>query len=145
MTPCYHVNGGEAAAHWHVAYGLAGYGPDGADGFASFDSLGDALDYARDELSTDVDMAYEDAHILAEQSQYRDAWMAIERMERLELLRANLDPRRADAPLYRDDAAAYRALQESQAAGFPHDVSDSSRLYLWQCDVADCDHCEEES
>ena len=130
--------------HWHVATGLAGYGPDGADGFACFDSLGGALEYARDELSTFVDMAHEGAHMFAEAKQYEEAWQEVARCESLELLRANLDPARVSAPLYRDDAAAYASLQEDQAAAFPHDVSHNARLYLWECDEPECEHCDEE-
>jgi hypothetical protein len=132
------------ASHYHVAYGLAGYGPDGADGFACFDEVGAALEYARDELARDVDMAHEDAHALADDGQYEDAWRAIVRMEDLEVLRANLDPARRQAPLYRDAAAAYAQLQTDQAGAFPHDVSETSRLYLWECDVDGCEHCEED-
>ena len=132
-----------AAPHWHVASGLAGYGPDGADGFASFDSLGDAIDYARDELTTYVDMAHQDMHASGEAGEYEAAWQSLLLVERLELLRANLDPARASAPLYRGDPAAYRALQESQADEFPHDVSHNARLYLWECAEPDCEHCED--
>lgn len=132
------------SAHFHVAYGLAGYGPDGADEFASFATLAEALDYARDELVADVDMAHEEAHALADAGDYESAWRAIERMERLETLRANLDPKRAQAPLYRDNPGAYAQLQESQAAAFPHDVAGNSRLYLWECESpVTCEHLAE--
>ena len=149
-------------AHFHVASGLAGYGPDAADsdGFAQFDTLAEALEYARDELDSWVDMAHEGAHDMAlHASQYHaafkldssredmramalehyaDAWSELERSEALEILRANLDPARRNAPLYRDDAAAYAALQRTQADEFPHDVSHNSRLYLWECSE-DCE------
>jgi hypothetical protein len=128
-------------SHYHVASGLAGYGPDASDsdGFASFDSLSDALEYARNELSTYVDMAHEDAHYLGDQGDFEAAWRQIELMEHLELLRANLSPERREAPLYARDVAAYRALQESQADEFPHDVSGNARLYLWECSEVDCE------
>lgn len=126
------------SVHYHVSHGLAGYGPDGDSDTPTFDTLGDALEYARDELSTDADMAHSDAHILAESGDFESAWKAIELMESLELLRANLNPARAAAPLYRDDPAAYAALQVSQAAEFPIDVSGSSRLYLWDCAEPEC-------
>lgn len=134
----------DASTHWHVATGLVGYGPDGADGFATFDTLAGALDYARDELSMFVDMAHEEAHAFGDEGQFEEAWRAVLLMERLELLRANLDPARSQAPLYRDDPPAYFALLESQANEFPHDVSHNTRLYLWQCDdPASCEHGEE--
>lgn len=135
-----------SASHWHVATGLAGYGPDGADGYASFDSLSGALDYARDELSTFVDFAHEGAHAAAEDGRFEEAWREVVRMEDLENWRANLDPKRAGAPAYVNDPAAYAAMQEEQAAQFPRDVSYNTRLYLWQCETPeDCDHLEEDS
>lgn len=147
--------------HFHVAYGLAGYGPDAPDdGFPTFETIGEALEYAREELSTDSDSAHSMAHDLAlHASQYHaaykldasredmlrmavnhyaNAWRELERSESLELLRANLDPARASAPLYRDDPAAYAALQETQLAEFPVDVSEHSRLYVWDCSDSEC-------
>ncbi len=132
------------ANHWHVATGLSGYGPDGADGFASFDSLAQALDYARDEMRDAIDFAHDGAHGFAQAEDYESAWNEVLRIESLETLRANLDPARQSAPLYRDDPVAYAALLESQAADFPHDWSEHTRLYLWQCeDPATCEHGEE--
>ena len=130
-----------AQCHYHVATGLAGYGPDAADsdGFATFESLADALDYARSELSTFIDMAHESAHMFGASEQYKDAWTEILRCEDLELWQANLDPARKDAPLYRDDSAAYAAMQAEQAAQFPRDVSYNTRLYLWDCAEDPCD------
>lgn len=126
--------------HYHVAYGLAGYGPDASDsdGFPTFESLGDALSYARDELSTDVDSLHISARMLAESEDYKGAWFEMMRAEDLDILRMNLDPARASAPLYVDDAVAYRALQQSQLADFPVDVSASSRLYVWDCTETEC-------
>jgi hypothetical protein len=133
------------ASHWHVATGLAGYGPDGSDGYATFATLAEALDYARDELRFAVDHAHESAHAHGDAGDYESAWENVLACERLETLRANLDPARASAPLYRDDAAAFVALQESQAADFPHDLTGADRLYLWQCEEpSECDHVDEE-
>lgn len=138
-------------SHWHVATGLAGYGPEGSDGFACYATLADALEGAREEMRSFVDMAHDAAHGFGDAGQFEDAWLEVLRCERLEVLRANLDPARRDAPLYRDRAGyppgdeRWCKLQESQAADFPHDVSHNTRLYLWQCeDPAGCEHCEEE-
>lgn len=135
----------EQAPHWHVATGLAGYGPDGSDGYACFDSLSGALEYARDEVLASVDYAHDSAHAAAASDDYRGAWEDVLRMESLETLAANLGSWRKSAPLYLHDPDAYAALQESQAADFPHDVSHNTRLYLWQCeDPTTCEHCDED-
>ena len=133
-----------AQCHYHVATGLAGYGPDAADsdGFATFGSLSDALSYARDELSSFIDMAHESAHSFGAEEQYKEAWGEILRCEDLELWQANLDPARRNAPLYRDDSAAYAAMQAEQAAQFPRDVSYNTRLYLWDCSD-ECDSSDD--
>ncbi len=65
-------------------------------------------------------------------------------MERLELLRANLNPKRRSAPLYANDPAAYAAMQEAQLEAFPVDVG-MSRLYVWECDSDDCGADEADS
>jgi hypothetical protein len=118
---------------------LQGYGPDVDEGTPTFDDLSSALEYARDDLSVWIDMAHEAAHSFAADGQFEDAWKEILRCEDLELWRANLDPARRDAPLYKDDPAAYAAMQSEQAAQFPRDVSYNSRLYLWDCDESDCE------
>jgi len=130
-----------AQCHYHVATGLAGYGPDAADsdGFATFESLADALSYARDDLSAFIDFAHDGAHGFASQGDFESAWNEVVRMEDLENWQANLDPARANAPLYRDDSAAYAAMQAEQAAQFPRDVSHNTRLYLWDCAEDPCD------
>ncbi len=134
--------------HWHVASGLAGYGPDCDEGTPTFHDLGDALEYARDELSVYVDMAYDGARSSAEPwapegheaaaPDYETAWQEVSRAWELETLRANLDPKRSEAPLYAGDTDAYSALQRSQAEEFPHDVSYNARLYLWDCQNEEC-------
>ena len=126
--------------HYHVAHGLAGYGPDVDEGTPTFEVLAEALEYARDELASDIDLAHESAHAFGDAGQFEDAWREVLRMESLETLRANLDPARASAPLYAADPAAYNALQEKQAAElFPVDAyGPAGRLYLWDCDEAEC-------
>lgn len=125
-------------SHYHVAHGLAGYGPDGDEGTPTFETLADALEFARDELAVDVDMAHEAMHSLADAGEFEQAWAEVLRIESLEVLRANLAPGRRNAPLYAADPAAYSALQVAQATEFPVDVSDCGRLYLWDCDEAEC-------
>lgn len=122
--------------HYHVAYGLAGYGPDDIGG--QLETLSDALECARDELATDVDSAHEAILSHIESQEWEQACEAFTAMEALEILRMNLDPKRRSAPMYVNDPAAYAALQETQLDLFPVDVGTSSRLYVWECD-ADCE------
>lgn len=126
--------------HYHVATGLAGYGPDAADtdGYPTFDTAQEALSYARDELTTWIDFAAETAQSYAAGEDYEQAWKESQRADDLETLRANLDPARREAPLYRDNPTAYQTLVQEQVGGFPHDVSYNTRLYLWQCDESEC-------
>ncbi len=133
--------------HYHVAYGLAGYGPDGADGYASFEDLAGALEYASDYLRESADMLEEEAEAEAENGRYEDAWKAHKHADRLELQRMNQDlERRRNAPMYVDDDEAYAALLDDLAGAYPIDVdSRSCRLYLWACDEAGCDHWEDDA
>jgi len=59
-------------------------------------------------------------------------------MEALANLRANLNSARASAPAYAHDPAAYADMQRTQLDCFPVDVSECSRLHLWQCQE-DCE------
>lgn len=92
--------------HWHVKVGIPGYGPDltDADGYAGTDDA-DAADSVRYELSSFADFLEDGASMLAEQEDYKGAWLNHKKAEALLALRANLDPARASAPFYRDDPA----------------------------------------
>lgn len=134
------------SSHFHVASGLAGYGPDASDsdGFARFDTLGEALQYVHEsELPLWIDQAHETAQCLAAGEDYRGAWYEVVRADDLEALRQNLNPARRSAPMYVDDLAAYEAMQQDQLATFPRTVSDSSRLYVWECDESYCNDDED--
>jgi hypothetical protein len=132
-------------AHWHIAHGLQGYGPDGADGFGCADSLESAAESARDELARDVDFCEESAHGFAEQGDFESAWVEHRRADSLELLRANLNPARSSAPLYADDPAAWQStLRSLLEQSFPVAISHSTSLYVWECFEDDCEHCEDD-
>ena len=130
--------------HWHIATGLAGYGPDGADGFGTAETLDDAAEYARDELRNAVDSCEEGADILAGEGRFEQAWNEHKRADRLEILRANIDPERQNAPLYKDRPEVWaETLSRILGEEFPCDISEHSRLYVWQCDDSECEHRED--
>lgn len=127
------------SAHFHVAYGIAGYGPDADENTPTLESWEDVADYLHSELREVSDMVAEDANMLAESGAYEDAWNTLKRADDVDMLRANLDPRRAQAPLYRDDAAAWRdTIQRTIGEHFPLDTIGASRLYVWDCVEAEC-------
>jgi hypothetical protein len=126
-------------AHYHVANGIAGYGPDCDESTPTYDTLADAIEGAREELSVWEDIARETAEGFADAGDFESAWKEHKRAESLWILRANLDPARKNAPLYRDNPKAYADLLKSQFEDFPHDVSTNSRLYLWECDNEECE------
>lgn len=120
---------------YYVAFGLSGYGPDLEPEDEGFESLGEALLAARDELARAIDDCHSLAHACGAAGNYREAWLEVVRMEELETLRANLDPARAKAPLYHEDPAAYERLQRTQLDElFPVDTSEAGRLYVWEAD-----------
>lgn len=135
-------------AHWHIATGLAGYGPDGADdNFATAQSAVDIASAIRWELNQASEFNYEGAQSLAKTGDYKEAWEALKLSESLDTLKANLDyDKRATAPLYIDDKSSLDAtIMRLVDETFPLDITHNTRLYVWQCDVVDCDQDEEKS
>lgn len=129
-----------AGRHWHIATGIAGYGPDGADGFGTATTLDDTAESARDELRTSVDICEETAEALAADGHFEEAWREHKRADALEILRANLNTDRKDAPLYAGKPELWhRTLSDIVADSFPVDISHSARLYVWECTDTDCD------
>lgn len=149
-------------AHWHVATGLAGYGPDGSDGFDTASEVTEIPDLVRFELDTAIQGASDDAHACRESADkafgqgnrdaalegYRDAFKAIDLADGLVTLHANLDPERANAPVYRDAPDKWTAtILQIVADNFPLDLDTrgSGRLYVWECESPDvCEHANEE-
>lgn len=129
--------------HWHVATGLAGYGPDGADGYASATDAREIASALVSELDSAADFNYESAESLADPGKdYEAAWRTMKLGEALTALSANLDyDKRATAPLYVNDPAALdMTIMGIVASEFPLDITHNTRLYVWQCDDSDCDH-----
>jgi hypothetical protein len=121
--------------HTHVASGLAGYGPDAADsGFIVTHNVRETAEAIRDELNAWADIAYQSAEALADSGDFEQAWAEHKRSQSLETLRMNLDSKREEAPLYKDNPALWEStLQRLINENFPLDVSHNSRLYVWDC------------
>jgi hypothetical protein len=121
--------------HTHVASGLAGYGPDAADsGFIVTHNVRETAEAIRDELNAWADIAYQSAEALADSGDFEQAWTEHKRSQSLETLRMNLDSKREEAPLYKDNPALWEStLQRLINENFPLDVSHNSRLYVWDC------------
>lgn len=132
--------------HWHVASGLSGYGPN-ADTDVWARTPAELADLIREELVFWIDYEIQSAHAYATPSpepDYRSAWLLLQHADELDLLRANLNPERAKAPLFRShttgrpDPALWDAEVHRVTAAFPVDVNEGrSRVYVWEC-TEDC-------
>lgn len=131
--------------HWHVATGLAGYGPDGSDGYDTAENLRDVSDAIRDRLRDFIDSNDQGARAVADTGDYKDAWETMMLAESLETLSTNLNNKRGDsAPLYVGKPKLWdETLDRIIGETFPLDVSYNTRLYVWECDTAECDHLDE--
>jgi hypothetical protein len=133
--------------HWHVATGLAGYGPDAADsdGFAYATTTDGLASLIQQECNSVAEQLYETAQTYGTAEQYEDAWKTLKRSEEFGIMALNFDPARARAPLYVHDPQAWtetvmRLIDEHFPADFEH-----SRLYVWKCQHPDdCDSYEDD-
>lgn len=126
--------------HYHVQTGISGYGPDSDENTYTSESVRETADAIRWELDNAIDANVQTANLAGERGYYEEAWEAHKLAETLETLRANLSNDRADAPLYRDDPAAWdTTLARLIAETFPLDIIEpSTRLYVWTCGEEDC-------
>ena len=133
--------------HWHVATGLAGYGPEASDDNWATINEGDArgLAYAiQDELERIADFEREGAEALADSEDFKAAWETMKNAESLATLAENFDNSRQHAPLY--PALWHETIYRMVAESFPVDYRDgNSRLYVWECSETDCHDEEDES
>ena len=128
-------------AHWHVATGLAGYGPEGSDGYGTATDARVLADLIREELDNAASAATDTANSLADDGQYADAWKEKTRAEGMGTLALNFHNRRADAPLYRGKPELWAETVERMAVEhFPYDISHNTRLYVWDCMDPSCEH-----
>jgi len=150
MTYIATINTPGYLTHWHVATGLAGYGPDAADGYITVgrDVTPEALtDVIREELSDAASYLADSADGYADAEDYESAWHAHKRAEELDILASNLDYRRRSlAPLYVNDRPALDATMTGLVAdNFPLalDHDDTRRLYVWECGETECDESDD--
>lgn len=129
--------------HWHVAHGLAGYGPEGSDGYAYFTDPESLADYVRGELDSDAEALHDSATAYAEAGDFEEAWKTHMLTEEMATVAANFDNKRRDAPIYRDDRAAWHmTILHLVVEHFPYVTSPpAGQLYVWQCQTGyECEH-----
>lgn len=136
--------------HFHVAHGLAGYGPYGSESYDTGENWEDVADLIRDRLRGVVDRLAEDMSIASERQDYKEYHDASELAASIETLAANLDNSRSDAPLYGGDTEAWRGtIADIVSKSFPLDLDTrgANRLYAWVCTTSDaeCDHFRDDN
>ena len=134
--------------HWHVATGLAGYGPDASNG--NWDTIDESdatglADSIRSELQFVAEFENNYAESFADLGDFENAWKTMKNANSIDTLAANFDNRRSQAPLYVGNPALWHeTIYRMVAESFPLDYNDGkSRLYVWDCSETDC-HDEEE-
>ncbi len=126
-----------------TAYGIPGYGPDASDdNFGVHSSWVDVADEVRRMLDSSADGLGDSASASAGQGDYETAWNTRKQADELYNLAANLSNTRADAPLYRGDAAMWDAeIERIIGENFPYDVDSGCRIYVWADDAFGMDEC----
>lgn len=127
-------------AHWHVATGIAGYGPDAADdNFDTLTSIREVAESVRYELDACADIAHDAAVAFADAGDFEQAWSEHVRSEDLGTRSLNLDAKREGAPLYVGNPGLWEeTLQRLTGECSGMDVTPSVRLYVWEC-TEDCE------
>lgn len=136
--------------HWHVASGLAGYGPDAADsdGFAVAMTPEELADLLRSELSEWIDFECEQAESYGDDGDYKSAWMLHKHAsDDMDTLSRNLDNKRGKAPYWQDHPGAWQAhVLKVASEYFPYSVNEGrSNVYAWPCEHAygECESLED--
>lgn len=145
--------------HWHQAFGLPGYGPEGTDGFATAKTVYNGLDVLMyDGLKEAAEIVYQDSqacsdaadrcrdqgHDKDELGNLRGYRAANKRAYEIDILSMNVNPNRADkVPTW--DAYILGVMGDK----FPMDITHNTRLYVWECEspyecqhiTFECKHC----
>lgn len=141
--------------HFHVAYSIGSYGPDGSEGFDWGETLTDIAELLCKAFDESGDMARDEAVNLAKNCLFEDAWDANERALDLWNKSQNWNPERRDAVIYKRSPAAWdetlsRMLTDqfgSENGGlFP--VGGHRYINVWRCETSGtndvCEHLTEE-
>lgn len=142
--------------HFHVAYSIGSYDPDGSEGFLWAETLTGVADLLSTAFEESGDMARDEAVGLAGSLLFEEAWDANERALDLWNRATNWDmDRRKAAPLYKDDPDALNAsilrwladtFGSENGGGFP--VGEHRYLNVWKCVTSGtgdvCEHLTEE-
>lgn len=136
-------------AHWHVASGLAGYGPDaGSTTYATANTAPELADAIREELRGWADSENDGAHAYADAKDFEGAWMLAKHANSVEHVRMNLDNERMNAPVYADNPQAWDETVLGMVRDlFPYAVDEGrSKVYAWECSEPDdaCEHANAE-
>lgn len=121
---------------YYVKTGLAGYGPELDESDMPAPTWESVANYIYSELGYAADSAMENAYTAGDtEGDYERAWKEFKRSENLGALAAELDNKRAKAPLYAGRTKLWHATIYSIInARFPLDISDNTRLYVWECE-----------
>lgn len=144
----------EMVEHWHVAGGLAGYGPDGSDGYGTATSWVQLADLLADELRNAADYLHEGAEATAGEGDKPLAWDLRKESDEVEALAWNFSNDRAQAPLYAGspgqwDAEVRRLVEKHFPFYYDYTVGPGNAarlaLYAWECEEGDeCEHAADE-
>jgi len=140
--------------HWHVAGGLAGYGPDSCDGYGTATSWVQLADLLAEELGNAAEYLHEVSEAAGQFGDKEQAWDLHKEADEADTLARNFANERANAPLYAGFPDAWDAeVQRLAEAHFPfhyeHTVGPGNTarlaLYAWECDEGDaCEHAADE-
>lgn len=142
--------------HYHVAYSLGSYSPDGSEGFPTATTMRELVDLVHDKLSQSAESARDLAVALAENEQYKEAWEANELALDLWNKAENWSNDRSSAPLYKDDPDAWNARIHRMLGdtfgdsvyGGSLPVGGGRDLNAWLCEASEnsqsCEHLNTE-
>lgn len=128
---------------YYVKTGLTGYGPDLDESDSPAGSWEGVASEISEELHHAADFAMEGAYIAGDmEGDYERAWKQFKLSENLNVKAMEFDNKRAETPLYAGRPELWHATIHSMITNeFPLDISDNSKLYVWETIVESCDEC----
>jgi hypothetical protein len=147
--------------HWHQAFGIPGYGPEGGDNqFATAKTIYNGLDTlmydglkeAAEMVGLDIracsdaaDYCRDQGHDKDELDNLRGYQAANKLWEEIGVHMMNVDVNRPHGTVGEWEAKILRYMGDN----FPMDITDNTRLYVWECEFPnecqhityECKHC----